>query len=126
MAEKDQAVNYLKKYSIQDLFDYLQSEIIYNKPENPKQFIAKLLEQLMTKEKEFYSNEEIDILYKKFEILERGFIADKQCEKALTDIGINGDILKKLEIPQQVSHEQFVTLVKQSLNFRIARWHGEE
>ena len=67
-------------------------------PENPKKFVAELLQRLIDDKVEFYSDDEIKILFKKFEVLDRGFVSKQQCEKAFKDIGINDSIISSLNM----------------------------
>ncbi|CAL6101260.1 Conserved_hypothetical protein [Hexamita inflata] len=126
MAERVKAAQYLKKYNIQDLFDYIQSEVVYNKPPNPREFVAQLLANLIDGKIQFYSDEEINILFKKFEVLDRGWISITQCKVALKDIGINDEIVKEIlgQTEDNVSETQFTTLVKTGIQMRINKWKG--
>ncbi|CAL6104019.1 Conserved_hypothetical protein [Hexamita inflata] len=126
MAERVKAAQYLKKYNIQDLFDYIQSEVVYNKPSNPREFVAQLLANLIDGKIQFYSDEEINILFKKFEVLDRGWISITQCKVALKDIGINDEIVKEIlgQTEDNVSETQFTTLVKTGIQMRINKWKG--
>lgn len=95
-------------------------------PENPKKFVAELLQQLIDNKVEFYSDDEIQILFKKFEVLDRGSISKSQCEKALRDIGIHDSIINSLQLNEQVSEQEFIALAKKALAQRVLKWKGQQ
>ncbi|KAH0577745.1 hypothetical protein SS50377_21099 [Spironucleus salmonicida] len=95
-----QAADYLKKYSVQSLYDYIMSQIVFYRPEDPRTFISDLLNQISEGTLKFFEIDEIKLVFKKFEVLERGHLSSDQATKALQDLGFDSQFEGNVDLNQ--------------------------
>merc|ERR1711893_315170 len=91
---KQEATQYLQKHKIVELFNNLTSQLIYNEPSSPKEFLIEALEKLqkskMTK-REFpclFDETNIQSIFGMLDPTGRGFITLQQYREGLLTIGV--------------------------------------
>ena len=113
---------YLRKHRILELFEVIltyqqdiTSHLVIAKPDNMEQFVV---EQLKLKKEQgqkygMYSENELDNIFKLFDLRERGYITKDQCKKALVTIAHSEFHYKKVldeDIPDKVNIGKFKEL----------------
>ena len=85
---------YLRSHNLVLILERILSEVLISKPSNPKQFLAERLEFIKTsKDLSFWSVEELESLFSKFDLTGKGTMSIPQCNQALKMlVGGNVDI----------------------------------
>ena len=63
------AKTYLNRFDTKTLYNFLLQQIVYARPEDPKDFLAGILQQIQSGQTVFYTEQEIELVFKKFEVL---------------------------------------------------------
>lgn len=76
------------------ILERILSELLIQKPSNPKQFLAQRLESIkVSKKLNFWSVEELESLFSKFDLTGKGSMSVAQCNQALKMlVGSNADV----------------------------------
>lgn len=125
------AEQYLKKYNIPDLFDYLLSQIVINMPEDPWTHLSEICEKLDSRSFQdnipFFTRDEINIVFSNYEVLNRGYITGAQAKQALKTMGLKPRIVDDLFIDDDanLSREEFSQYAVNGFNKRLNSWLGK-
>eukprot|EP00826_Nyctotherus_ovalis_P037116 TRINITY_DN3365_c0_g1_i9.p1 TRINITY_DN3365_c0_g1~~TRINITY_DN3365_c0_g1_i9.p1 ORF type:complete len:146 (-),score=53.71 TRINITY_DN3365_c0_g1_i9:106-543(-) len=119
-----EAQEYLREHRILELFEDLCSHLAVAQPENVEQF---LIEQLKLKKEQgpkytIYSENELDNIFKLFDLRERGYITKDQCKKALSTIAHSEYHYKMIQdddIPEKVDIKDFKNLCGKILGVSV-------
>ncbi|KAK7880682.1 hypothetical protein WMY93_032680 [Mugilogobius chulae] len=94
-SEQEQAAQeYLEKHRILELMENLISLVLFNKPENPKQFMSEQLELLKksrhsgTRGPSLFSNNNLDTVFGILDPADRKYISYDQYKHALQTLGV--------------------------------------
>lgn len=63
-------------------------------------------------------------MFKKYEVLDRGYITNIQCNNALRNLGINEYIISQHQVDKEVTIDQFKDLVSKCFEMRKNKWKG--
>ena len=76
------------------ILERILSELLIAKPSNPKQFLAQRLESIkVSKKLSFWSVEELESLFAKFDLTGKGSVSVAQCNEALKMlVGSSADV----------------------------------
>ncbi|ELU00681.1 hypothetical protein CAPTEDRAFT_78788, partial [Capitella teleta] len=91
---KDEALEYLKTHKIEELFHNMTSQLIYNEPSAPKEFLIETLEKLQksrTTKMEYpclFDESNINSIFGMLDPVNKGYITLQQYEEAMTTLGI--------------------------------------
>ncbi|TNJ28276.1 hypothetical protein GMRT_11416 [Giardia muris] len=124
------AEQYLHRYNVPDLFDYLLSELVLHMPEDPWSFLASVCGRLESRafpdNIPFFTREELAMIFHKYEVLERGIITGKQGKQALRAMGLRQRLINDLFIDDDASLTltDFERLAVSALNARLYSWSG--
>lgn len=89
----------MKEQKIQELMEYLFSKLLIAKPDNPKEYLVKLLQELKNKQAEMpLTDKNLETMYDLIDITNVGHITLSQLEKCLEQAKV-----KKEEIETIIS-----------------------
>ncbi|KAL5014617.1 hypothetical protein ScPMuIL_008887 [Solemya velum] len=119
---EDEATEYLQKHRIIELFNNLTSQIIYQRPEEPKKFMIEQLERLKKAQRTnidypcLFDDSNIQSVFGMLDPTNTGFITLEQYEAAFTTLGITKynktqDMIDR----NQVSLEEFLKEAKHGI-----------
>ncbi|KAJ3127465.1 EF-hand calcium-binding domain-containing protein 10 [Nowakowskiella sp. JEL0407] len=88
----DDAMNYLSTNNVYDIIQSVTSSLIYSRPDDPKEFVIKKLEEMRNTKIRGnsipqYSRDNLVALFRIFDVASRGFITIDQYHSAMFDIG---------------------------------------
>ena len=92
----NEATEYLKLHKIPELFEILTSSLVYNRPEDPKNFIQTYLKQLQESHKEnnsdklpkFFDESNVTSIFGMLDISGKGHITMEQYDQAMETMGV--------------------------------------
>ncbi|XP_062577972.1 EF-hand calcium-binding domain-containing protein 10-like [Saccostrea cucullata] len=90
-----EAKEYLEQHRVLELFNNMTSQLIYNRPENPKKYMIELLEKLQRSRATkhdypcLFDDTNIQSVYNMLDPTNRGFITMQQYREAMTTLGIS-------------------------------------
>lgn len=125
------AEQYLKRFALSDLFDYLLSQIVLELPDDPWKRLSEVCEDLDNKhaagEVPFFSKGEIEAIFSKYEVLNRGYVSGAQAKQALRTMGLEQDLVDSLFINDEskLTKEAFCDVASTGLSRRLQRWYGK-
>jgi len=125
------AEQYLRRFALSDLFDYLLSQIVLELPGDPWKRLSEICEDLDNKhaagEVPFFSKAEIEAIFSKYEVLDRGYVNGAQARQALRTMGLEQELVDSLFINDEskLSKEDFYTVASTGLCKRLQRWYGK-
>lgn len=112
---KEVAAKYFEEHKIHQLFELLCTQLVYNKPADPKAFLIQQLQKLKQDPNIFklslYTEEDIDTIFNLMDPVGRGYLTHDQVIKALTDMAI-------ISSPQQAEGRVTAEERYNSANFR--------
>ncbi|XP_069852356.1 EF-hand calcium-binding domain-containing protein 10 isoform X1 [Dipodomys merriami] len=98
-----QAKEYLEKHRILDVLNYLTSMLLFNKPENPREFLMSLLERIRIAKVTgiafpyFMDNTNITAMFEMLDAAGRGSISVVQYKEALKTLGLRYEDVLEVE-----------------------------
>ncbi|XP_062610736.1 EF-hand calcium-binding domain-containing protein 10-like [Saccostrea cucullata] len=90
-----EAKEYLEEHRVLELFNNMTSQLIYNRPENPKKYMIELLEKLQRSRATkhdypcLFDDTNIQSVYNMLDPTNRGFITMQQYREAMSTLGIS-------------------------------------
>nr|XP_022302995.1 EF-hand calcium-binding domain-containing protein 10-like [Crassostrea virginica] len=90
-----EAREYLEQHRVLELFNNMTSQLIYNRPENPKKYMIDLLEKLQRSRATkhdypcLFDDTNIQSVYNMLDPTNRGFITMQQYKEAMDTLGID-------------------------------------
>ncbi|XP_011440511.2 EF-hand calcium-binding domain-containing protein 10 [Magallana gigas] len=90
-----EAREYLEQHRVLELFNNMTSQLIYNRPENPKKYMIDLLEKLQRSRATkhdypcLFDDTNIQSVYNMLDPTNRGFITLQQYKEAMDTLGIS-------------------------------------
>ncbi|BFZ10409.1 hypothetical protein BsWGS_13448 [Bradybaena similaris] len=91
--KSNDATEYLLKHRIQDLFNNLTAQLIYNRPDNPKEFLIEKLENLQMARASsvnypcLFDESNIRSVFGMLDPTGRGYVSLKQYHEAMMTLG---------------------------------------
>ena len=119
-----QAAKYIKEHKIMELFENLTSALVYEQPEDPKQFMKNFIEQLQKAKSDpdefdppsFFDESNLQSVFSMLDITKKGYISHEKYVQAMSNLGVKkfsqnpaGSELNK------ISQETFIREVKIAL-----------
>ncbi|XP_041347496.1 EF-hand calcium-binding domain-containing protein 10-like [Gigantopelta aegis] len=89
-----EAHEYMEKHRILELFNNLTTQLIYNRPDDPKKFTIEVLERLMnarTAHREYpcvFDDSNITSLFGMLDPTQTGYVSYQQYAEAMTTLGV--------------------------------------
>jgi len=110
---------YLKTHSIQQLFQKLLSQLILNKPNDPKQFLIQILKSMKSPDdpsessyNPLFKDTDFETLFQLHDPLHTGTLKQHQVKTALDKLGVSKQAVDTAVIDQEYKTDQFKTLAK--------------
>ncbi|KAJ3214849.1 EF-hand calcium-binding domain-containing protein 10 [Clydaea vesicula] len=110
----DESEEYLKQKKVKQLIQTLASSVLFHEPENVKEFMIKLLEEMKTYKARgqsypFFSKDDIIAHFKVLDVTGKGYITTQQYIEGLKTIGIpNVNVNPKGSLQNKISCEVYV------------------
>jgi len=114
---RKQVDDYLLKYRIDSLFQNLSTLLMYHKPRDPQKFLITELtkRQNDTKNNCFFTDNDLETMFKMLDPIDKGVITGKQVSFALENLGISSSKMQS-EINGDFTLDQWKSLAKESLS----------
>lgn len=100
----------------------LTSQLLFHKPDRPREFIAKYLEQVkVTGTPSLLTKEDLDTMFGMFDVTKRGVISAEQANAALRSVlGPAADLSRvKVSANQQLRRDEFVDAMLEALKLAV-------
>lgn len=117
------AESYLETNKIPQLLEAITSQLLFHKPENPKEFICQYLEQVkVTGTPALINDQDLDTMFGMFDLTKRGSLTADQANRALKVIlGPSADLAEVGVQPNaMLDKPQFVASMSAALRRAIA------
>ena len=113
--QRKEAITYLNEHKVLKLFEILGARLAKDKPDDPNAYIIDELEkitQLKTKgvPVTLFSEQDVEMMFKVFDLTNRGYITQEQYLKALEAVGIANHGLP-LPVEDRIDKTTFVSHV---------------
>eukprot|EP00899_Mesostigma_viride_P002701 jgi/Mesvir1/12431/Mv00596-RA.1 len=113
---------YMDRHRLQELFEFLTSSLIYQKPSDPVAFVVEQLVALKSfakKSEDYLTDEDLEVVFSLFDVAGRGWITPEHCNEAMASIGCAGANCRSVDLlgPRvtQVSQADFVKACRGAL-----------
>eukprot|EP00455_Lapot_gusevi_P040471 TRINITY_DN457_c0_g1_i2.p1 TRINITY_DN457_c0_g1~~TRINITY_DN457_c0_g1_i2.p1 ORF type:complete len:130 (+),score=28.19 TRINITY_DN457_c0_g1_i2:63-452(+) len=116
---QEKARKYLEKHKILQLFERLCVELVYEKPQNPREFLIGRLEELRHASEEekrqpvmmsLFTESDLDTMFSMFDPVNKGIITSAQLKNALNTLGVS--ISSHLPSSAVYTREDFKRMVR--------------
>ncbi|KAK6175319.1 hypothetical protein SNE40_013807 [Patella caerulea] len=130
-SSQNDATDYLEKHRIMELFNNMTSNLIYHRPDDPKQFMIEILEKLQKSKNSkgncpsLFDDSNIRSVFGILDPTNKGFITLQQYKEAMTTLGVkNYPSSPELQENELINMDTFYKDAKKGLEEASATYAG--
>mmetsp|Transcript_23808 Transcript_23808/g.52192 ORF Transcript_23808/g.52192 Transcript_23808/m.52192 type:complete len:129 (-) Transcript_23808:638-1024(-) len=116
------AEDYLEQHKVPQLLEALTAQLLFNKPDDPKSFIVKYMENAkLAGTPPLLNQEDLQTMFAMFDVTNRGVVTSEQANNALRSIlGPAADLQDVGVAPKAIlTRDQFVKAMMEALHMAI-------
>jgi len=124
---QESAKQYIKDKKLIQLSQALATSIAFSKPEDPVQFLIKLLSDLKATRESggsplvCFTNDDIKAMFVVYDPFNKGKVTKEQVEGALVNFGVDSEIIPQVlgENPNQFDIEEFSKVINEGVRLTL-------